>query len=48
VSDGQETPDPEAGPGQIAAAARALGLQRTYLHAKLASLGIARPRPSSE
>jgi hypothetical protein len=32
----------------LAAAARALGLQRTYLHAKLASLGIARPRPSSE
>jgi DNA-binding NtrC family response regulator len=32
----------------LAAAARALGLQRTYLHAKLASLGIARPRSSSE
>jgi DNA-binding NtrC family response regulator len=28
----------------LAAAARALGLQRTYLHAKLAALGIARPR----
>jgi DNA-binding NtrC family response regulator len=28
----------------LSAAARALGLQRTYLHAKLASLGISRPR----
>ena len=32
----------------LAAAARALGLQRTYLHAKLAALGIVRPRPSSD
>jgi DNA-binding NtrC family response regulator len=32
----------------LAAAARALGLQRTYLHAKLAALGIARPRPPSD
>jgi two-component system, NtrC family, nitrogen regulation response regulator NtrX len=28
----------------LSAAARALGLQRTYLHAKLASLGISRPQ----
>jgi len=32
----------------LAAAARALGLQRTYLHAKLAALGITRPRQSSD
>jgi DNA-binding NtrC family response regulator len=28
----------------LSSAARALGLQRTYLHAKLAALGISRPR----
>jgi DNA-binding NtrC family response regulator len=32
----------------FSAAARVLGLQRTYLHAKLAALGIVRPRPSSD
>jgi transcriptional regulator of acetoin/glycerol metabolism len=28
----------------LSAAARALGLRRTYLHAKLSALGISRPR----